>query len=254
MNTFKMLVLSAAILSALALTGCSETTTQITDSDGSVPGKNVTRILTTWANDYHYSFLACQSTGETWNSDGTDTVSHTFATDQAIHCYVWRKGGLTFAGNGVSNVDTSTYSYHGTITSMLVNGTTQYFAVSGNPSSGSWSVGVASPLNQIALVSLGNRDKITKSSGMTVTWAQAGSGTQLIGIHVIPRYGTVDPVFVETNDDGSYTFTGSDLSSLPTGQFYIVIQRGNLVTGTAPDGKDYLAALYTQDQHTGIFQ
>lgn len=238
----------------LILSGCDQFGTDSAQRGIDAENKASAAFLNIVKDEYHYFFSVCQSAGETWGSDGTDTVNHTFRTDQMAHSYLWRKGRLTFAGVNIPNVDPTTSSCHGTISNMLLNGDTQFFAVSDNPSSGSWTVGVTSPLHQVEISAPVNREKITKSAGMTVTWTQAGDGTQLVAIHLLPRTGTAAPIVVETNDDGSYTFSGNDLSSLPTGQYFVVIQRGNLVTGTAPDGKDYLAALYTQDEHTVIFQ
>lgn len=253
MITIKKLF-TVSVCFVLILSGCDQFGTDTSQRGVDSENKASAGFLNFWIGEYHYFFSVCQSAGETWGSDGTDTVNHTFRTDQMAHSYLWRKSRLTFAGVNIPNVDPTTSSYHGTISNMLLNGDTQFFAVSDNPSSGSWTVGVTSPLHQVEISAPVNREKITKSVGMTVTWTQAEGGMQRVGIHVIPRRGSANPVVVETNDSGTYTFTGNDLASLPAGPYFVVIQRGNLMTGKAPDGKDYLVALYTQDQHTVILQ
>jgi len=253
MITIKKLF-TVSICVVLILSGCDQAGIETSQRGVDSESKASAGFLNIVKDEYHYFFSVCQSAGETWGSDGTDTVNHSFRTDQMAQSYLWRKGRLTFAGVNIPNVDPTTSSYHGTISNMLLNGSTQYFAVTDNPSSGSWTVGVTSPLHQVEISSPVNRERITKTAGITVTWTQAEDRTQLVAIHVFPASGTVAPIFIETTDDGSYTFSGDDLLSLPTGRYDVVIQRGNLVTGKAPDGKDYVAVLYTQDQHRIILQ
>lgn len=247
-----------AVLALCCLAGCQQSTDG-TDNNGTTanPKVNYGTILTTWADEYHYSFLAYQLQGEGFVRDTATSTDYTFPISQKrlVQAVVYKKGTLTFASTNIPSLDTSTWSYGAILSGMAVDGSTQNFVVTNSPNfTGSMTVPVTSPLNQVEISSPSNHTTITKSGGMTLTWTQAGAGSQAVGIHVHSKYSGGAEIFVPTNDDGSYTFSSGDLSGIANGAVIIVIQRGNYVTGTSPDGKNYFAALFTQDEHQVIFQ
>ena len=77
---------------------------------------------------------------------------------------------------------------------------------------------------------------ISKNNDLTVTW-QGNTGGN-VSIVLLSVYNPSELISVVTGDDGSYTFTAAQLSSLNNGQYYIHVERFNEEFITAPGYDD----------------
>lgn len=202
---------------------------------------------------YDHHFLAYLSEHSSVAIYDSVEYDYTLPSRQITRAWVSNGGSVTFDGSVLSSQGTDTFSYDGDLSNLKTDGTNQSFKVVGNsgfPQDTLW-VTAPSPVNAVAVSSPSFKDTITKTNGMTVTWSSA-SGSQSVLIVVSPVSDTTGVISVETTDSGSYTFSAAALSNLGDGLHDILLARGQVTTGIAPDSTRYLGALFTQHSITVV--
>lgn len=81
------------------------------------------------------------------------------------------------------------------------------------------------PDEEPIISNLMNNSVISKKNDLTVEWQGSTAGN--VSIVLLSVANPSELISVETDDDGSYTFIASQLSSLNSGQYYIHVERFN---------------------------
>lgn len=144
-------------------------------------------------------------------------------------------GTITFNGTALSKRTGATGVHYdsydktsGAYSSVPVtfNNTFHSFTVSGSELIESFTDSMLSPSGELAITYPTASDTVDKSSGFTITWSSSGADTAALLITDTSRTdGYRFALFVP--DDGSYTVTAGDLSTIAPGPIHVCVSRGN---------------------------
>lgn len=247
-----------AVMSLVTITGCNQLGTDAVTGDKptNFMDKYGTALLSTLSDDYSYAFIASRTVIEGMAFRAGVRHLYSMPAIQQTSASASASDTVKFNGSPLSRLNSGEADFAASLSNLAVDGSNMTWRMAGSSRfSGALQFTIPSPLNMVTMTAPLNGDTVSLSSGFTVTWTQAGSGTQDVVILLSPTTGTNRNLeWIRTIDDGSHTFTSGGLSSLTSGHYGVVIQRGNIVTGTAPDGKKYLALAYTEHEVDVILQ
>lgn len=122
------------------------------------------------------------------------------------------------AYDSINNKTVYTYSKY----SNVLNNTNYAINAFGNSNYPSFTGNVTSPVSDIDFSNLSQNSAFSKSSDSTITWTGTYETSAQIRIVIYSSNNSID---ILTEDDGTYTFNSSILSSLSNGQGSISIYR-----------------------------
>jgi hypothetical protein len=86
---------------------------------------------------------------------------------------------------------------------------------------------------------------ISKSAGFTLTWGYNSGSTDTIMVNVYDD--SSGGIIRMCSDNGSTTFTSTDLASFKTGELHISVSRMSYKYATDGSGRQYVMAAYTDE-------
>jgi len=225
-------------------------------------------VSTANPNSQYYSRLGFASTSDTlcalieayaakitWKENGSLDSS---ITERVIgyffdSSYELAYGGtLTYNGSNVPDVVDSTV-YMLDTTAVVINGSQNYFNVSGSGSIPSFADTVSSPTGNTYISSPIAGDTVNRT-GFTITWNGVSADTAHVVLMGHASNGN-SVMFEKTiPNNGSFTITSTDLNSFANGELYVGIARVNYKMKTLSNSKksvvlihsDHLALVHIQ--------
>jgi hypothetical protein len=199
--------------------------------------------------DIKYQLFAYQVLYEGVALSEYDTLTYSRYLPSNIHFYTVEQADSAFFNFSKIEYkqDGNFYNFGDTI--LYQNNTWNYFDVYGNNYTGTIHDSILSPKSFGIVTFPTNKSIIDKDSNLTITWDSDNSLEDII-ILISPEVNSNHggDIYIETNDDGSYTVLANTLANLPAGLASINFMRGRYKVAQATDNNYYIISVWSEHQ------